>query len=180
MKKIKTFFSVLIMIFLISCGHFSKDKTVLCDRIQYDVIINNPDPGHYWWINNIEGSKREPFVRNVLDAAFSGEIRTYDYFNNPLTPKQLKAIGADTIYRTLKRTYPPYELYDTVIINKLEFSDISRIRFLEEWQYDKDKMLIDKKVLGIAPLIDRKDSEGNTIAVQPLFWIYFDKKYPIK
>lgn len=180
MKKIKTFFPVLIMIFLISCGNFSKDKTVLCERIQYDVIINNPDPGHYWWVNNIEGSKREPFIKNLFNAAFSGEMKAYDYFNNPLTIEQLKMIGADTIYRTLTRSYAPYDEYDTVIITNLEYEDVKRIRFLEEWQYDENNIAINKNVVGISPLIERRDSEGNMIAVQPLFWLYFDEKYPIK
>lgn len=175
MKNIKVLIPGLILIFLVSCGNFGKDKTVLCEKIQYDVQINNPDPGHYWWVNNIEGSKREPFVKNILNAAFSGEVKTYDYFNKLLTLKQLEEISSDTIYRTMKRTYPPYEIYDTIIINKLDFSDISKIRFLEEWKYDKDKIVIDKRVIGIAPIIDKKDNDGNLIAVQPLFWIYFDE-----
>ena len=180
MKKIKIIFPVLLMIFLVSCGNFGKDKTVICEKIQYDVPINNPDPGHYWWVNNIEGSKREAFINNLLKLAFSGVIQTYDYFNNPLTSNQLGTMYTDTLYRTLRRTYPPYELYDTMTINKMEFTDISKIRFLEKWEYNKDNLLINKKVIGIAPVIDKKDNEGNTIAVQPLFWIYFDEKYPIK
>lgn len=178
MKKMKIIFPVLLMIFMISCGNFGKDKTVICEKIQYDVLINNPDSGHYWWVNNIEGSNREPFIENILNLAFSGKIQTYDYFNNPLTINQLNSISADTLFRTLRRTYPPYELYDTVTINKMDFSDISRIRFLEKWEYDKDNLLIKKEVIGIAPVIARNDSEGNLIAVQPLFWIYFDEKYP--
>ncbi|MCD4773386.1 MAG: hypothetical protein K8R41_08405 [Bacteroidales bacterium] len=180
MKNIKTLVPVLIMIFLISCGNFSKDKTVLCERIQYDVIINNPDPGHYWWVNNIEGSKREPFIKNLFNAAFLGEVKAYDYFNNLLSVEQLKMIGADTIYRTLTRPYAPYDEYDTVIITKLEYEDVKRIRFLEEWLYDENEISINKKVVGIAPLIERKDGEGNMIAVQPLFWLYFDEKYPLR
>ena len=168
------------MLVLVSGGKFGDDISGLCERIQYDVIINNQDPGHYWWVNNIEGSKRESFIRNLFNTAFSGEVKAYDYFNNPLTPEQLKMIGADTIYRTLIRPYPPYDEYDTVIISKLEFADISRIRFLEEWYYDENEIAIDKKVVGIAPLIERRDGEGNMIAVQPLFWLYFDEKYPLR
>jgi len=180
MKKTKIIFPVLLMIFFVSCGNFSKDKTVLCDRIQYDVIINNPNPGHYWWVNNIEGSKREPFIQNLINAAFSGEVIAYDYFNNQLTIDQLKMIGADTVYRTLIRPFAPYDEYDTVIITKLDYEDIKRIRFLEEWQYDENEIVVDKKVIGIAPLIEKIDSEGNMLAVQLLFWLYFDEKYPIK
>jgi len=69
-----------------SCGSRSSDQEILATKIQYDVPVVNNDPQLDWWINNLEGSKREPFLKRMMEAAEKGEVRVFDYFNNPLTP----------------------------------------------------------------------------------------------
>ena len=69
----------------------SNKTEILAEKIQYDVPVVNNDPQLDWWINNIEGSKREPFLKRIMEAAEKGEVRVYDYFNHPLTPQQLPA-----------------------------------------------------------------------------------------
>ena len=170
----------LIFSMLTSCkDNTDKSKTVITERIQYDVNIKSPDPDYDRWVQNIDRLKREAFVNMIMDAAYSGKIQAYDYFNNPLTVEQIKSIGVDTIYKTLTRDYPPYDEYDTVIISKFELKDITKIRFLEEWYIDEDNLEIEKKITGIAPIIKKYDQNGNLLGFQPLFWLYLDKNYPI-
>ncbi len=165
---------------LTSCkDNTDKSKTVITERIQYDVNIKSPNPDYDPWVQNIDRRKRMTFVNKIMDAAYSGKIQAYDYFNNPLTVEQVKLIGVDTIYQTLKRVYPPYDEYDTVIISKFELKDITKIRFLEEWYIDEDNLEIEKKITGIAPVIEKYDQSGNLLGSQPLFWLYLDKNYPM-
>ena len=156
-----------------------KSKTVITERIQYDVNIKSPDPDYDRWVQNIDKHKREAFVNMIMDAAYSGKIQAYDYFNNPISVEQVKSIGVDTIYKILTRDYPPYDEYDTVIISKFELKDITKIRFLEEWYIDEDNLEIEKKIIGIAPVIEKYDQSGNLLGFQPLFWLYLEKNYPI-
>lgn len=153
-------------------------KEILAEKIQYDVPIISNNPQLDWWINNIEGSKREPFQKRIMEAAEKGDIRIYDYFNKPMTPGQIQAITTDTIYRTLTRTYPPYEEYDTMTIESISWRDITKIRFLEEWEWNPQTLEITKKVLGIGPLVNRE--HGGENYNQLLFWVYFDKRLPGK
>ena len=145
-------------------------------KIQYDVNITNNNPNYDPWIENINQSQRHAFVQNLLDAAYNGKVKTYDYFNKPLNLDELKNLSVDTIYKTLTRTYPPYDEFDTIIVNRINIRDINKIRFLEEWSINETNLVFEKKVIGIAPVIDKYDTEGNFLGKQPLFWIYPEGK----
>jgi hypothetical protein len=179
MQYTKYLLPVIMVVGLAACQHSLKsDLTIITQRIQYDVPIKSPNPEYDWWVQNIEGSQREDFVNMIFEAAYSGKVRTYDYFNHPLTPEQVRQIGyrRDTI--TMQRPVPPYTLFDTVIEAKLDLRLITRIRFLEEWTIDKKHFKIVKNILGIAPLMENYSENGELRGYMPLFWIYTDKRYP--
>lgn len=163
--------------FLISCNGTSK-KEILTEKIQYDVPVVNNDPRLDWWVNNLEGSKREPFLKRIMEAAEKGDVRLYDYFRQPLTPAAAISSLTDTLYKTLMRDRPPYEEYDTIIVMSVTSSDISRIRFLEEWRWDPATLEMEKKILAIGPVI-QKETAGSTYN-RLLFWIGTDKDFPGK
>ena len=163
---------------LFSCTDNSSRNEILTSKIQYDVPVNNNDPQLDWWINNIEGSKREPFLKRIMEAAGKGDVKACDYFNNPLTPAQVQSIGTDTIYQTLLRTYPPYEEYDTMIVSSITYRDIIKIRFLEEWKWDPVTLEMEKKILAIGP-VTKKEIAGENFN-QLLFWISLDDRFPGK
>jgi hypothetical protein len=168
----------IVMMSVSSCKINSSADEVLTSKIQYDVPINNNDPQLDWWINNIEGSKREPFLQRIIVAAENGEFRIFDYFNKPMTPAQIKSVGTDTVYTTLLRTYPPYEEYDTMIVSSISYRDIAKIRFLEEWKWDPESLEMDKKVLAIGPVIQKQF--GTESYSQLLFWISLDEAFPAR
>jgi hypothetical protein len=178
--KIQAISLVLILLIIgsTSCSDNAAKNEILTSKIQYDVPVSNNDPQLDWWINNIEGSKREPFLQRIMEAAEKGEVRLFDYFNNPLTPAQVISAGTDTTYQTLLRNYPPYEEYDTMIVRSVSYRDISKIRFMEEWTWDPKSLEISKKVLAIGPVI-QNEIAGESFT-QLLFWIYVDESYPGK
>jgi len=164
-------FLVLTMIFG-GCD-VERNDDILASKIQYDVPIFSVNPQLDWWINNLEGSKRDPFVKRIMEAAERGEVKAYDYFNKPLSPREVISMKMDTVYRTLTRNYPPYEEYDTVVYFELDYRDITKIRFLEEWRWDPETLEMEKEVLGIAPVvvIEYEGQEYN----RPLYWIYLEE-----
>lgn len=174
------FLSALFVLLLInSCTH-SQEKEIITERIKYDVEIKNPDQRADWWDRNIPGPSRENLINRVMDAAYSGKLNVYSNTGKLLTPDEVKNIGCEEIQVTFQRPDPPYESYDTIVVQKLNFRDITRLRFLEEWHFDKNEILIRKKTLGIAPVMESYDPEGKLRGYHPLFWIYFDDKYPLK
>ena len=172
-------------LFLVSCNHEKQGPTsgkpdLITERIQYDVDIKSPDPDFDWWVQNIEGLKRENFVHKILEMASSGKYRVYDYFNNPLSPAQVKNIGREVDSIQFQSPDPPYDVTDSVIIKNLDINEITRIKFLEEWSFVEGEQGIEKRVLGLAPMIKSYSEQGEFRGYSLLFWIYFDKGYPVK
>ena len=177
MKKVLFVFSASLIILISGgCGDKKEKYEVVTSLIQYDVPLKSDDPQLDWWVNNIEGSRREPFIKRIMNAASSGQFRVYDYFNNQLTSEQINAIGSDTVYQTLVREFPPYEEYDTMLVFTTDYRDIMKVRFLEEWTWDPESLDLKKRIIGIAPLASQ--AMGNQTYNRFLFWIYLDKGYP--
>ncbi len=117
-----------------------------------------------------------PFFSILMDAAISGEITVYntenDKFTNPLTPGEVASIGAsiDTVI-----TFDPetYEEQIQVVRNDLNPEDVKRFRIKEVWFFDKETSTMQVRILGIAPLLDVLDDQGNFRYEKPMFWVYY-------
>ena len=159
------FSAISIIISISSCKNNSlKDRTIITDHIQYDVLIDNPDAGHDWWRQNIEVSKHDKLINTIIRTALSGNVKIYDINNNSVTVEQLKKnlITIDSV--KLRNIEAPYEYYDTTIKTKLDIRKINKIRFNEKWYINKKSFQTIKKVTAICPMINDR----------PLFWIKFD------
>ena len=163
---------------IVSCNSANND--IVTERIQYDVRIKSPDSDMNWWEQNIEGIKRERLVKKIMEDAYAGKIQAYNYLNQPISAEDVKNIGKrdDTLF--MQSLQPPYEDSVTIIHERLKINDITKIRFLEEWCIDEKTLKIDKKVLGFAPMVEDYDDYGNKRGYKLLFWVYFDKRYPLK
>jgi hypothetical protein len=185
MKNLLAIFLFLCIVTLLSCGgdkkktDYSNEKQ-LTERIQYDVLIKTPDPDLDWWTQNIEGSKRETFVKTILNLAYEGKVKAYDILNDPMTPEQVKAIDnrCDTI--TMQNVDDPSKTYDTIIKQELDIQSITKVRFLEEWYLDENNYSFDKKICGVMLLKENYSDSMELRGYTPLFWIYFDDAYPAK
>lgn len=81
---------------------------------------------------------------------------------------------------TLTREYPPYEEFDTLVVNDLQLSDISKVRFLEEWYLNEETGLVTKKVIAMCPMLESYTESGELRGHLPLFWISYVKKFPLE
>lgn len=164
----------------LSCNREKKDnRTLLTDRIQYDVSIKNSDSTADWWMQNMDGRSREAFIKLIMEKAYSGKYETYDYFNHTaLSAEQVKAIGNRTDTLSIQRAAPPYDLYDTIMKTELRMGDILRVRFLEAWYWNEGSGQMEKEVTGICPLLENYTPTGEFRGNQPLFWIALSDKFP--
>jgi hypothetical protein len=181
MKKVLIFVSILLLFLnFTACNKQQKpERANVTQRIQYDVSIISPDPDYDWWVQNIEGSERENFVKNILNAVSDGKVKAYDFFSyKALASNDIKGIFRRTDTIALERPDPPHELIDTVLVHELSIKDISKIRFLEEWNMNGETLAFDKKVVGICPLVEAFTELGESKGYKPLFWVFLDQKYP--
>lgn len=117
-----------------------------------------------------------PLFTILMEAAENAEITVYsaedDKFTAPIDPEEIKNMGAkaDTI-----PFFDPitYEERDTIVYNVLNHLDVKRFRVKEIWYFDEEASTLQVRILGIAPLLDEYDEDGNFLFERPLFWVYY-------
>ena len=121
----------------------------------------------------------------VMDAMKEGSITAYDAssptdeFIVPLSYKEVmsKVEKADTM--TLQRDYPPYDFFDTLIVKHFRSTDVKRFRVKEDWFFDKQRSVMEVRIIGICPITEVFDAKGDFRGFQQLFWIYFPEARPV-
>ena len=119
----------------------------------------------------------KPFFTILMEAAINGEIAAYnvneyDKFEMKLQPDEIASMGSniDTVI-----TFDPetYEEQVQIVRNDLNPEDVKQFRIKEVWFFDENTSTMQVRILGIAPLIDVKDDNGNYRFTKPMFWIYY-------
>lgn len=118
------------------------------------------------------------FMTIVMDALREGSVTAYeitetDEFLIPLTYEEIMGRLERSDEIQLQRDYPPYDYYDTTIVTKFNPQDVKRIRIKEDWYFDKQRSQMDVRIIGICPVRDSYDENGNFRGFDPLFWLYF-------
>ncbi len=172
------FFLPVVMVLAGSCGN--KKGSVLTERIQYDVTITSPEKDLEWWVQNLENNKREIVVKSLVNVSKAGKNKVYDVLTyKEMTAEQIEERCKRKELMTLTRDYPPYEEFDTLVTNELQLSDITKIRFLEEWYLNEETGMITKKVIGMCPMLESYTESGELRGHLPLFWISYVKNFPL-
>lgn len=118
----------------------------------------------------------EPFFRILSDAASNGDLPVYSVDDDKFT----KRLSTDDVLSMLSKTdtivtFDPetYEEKVQIVRNDINWADVKRFRIKEIWFFDKETSTMQVRILGIAPLIDVKDSEGNFRYEKAMFWVYY-------
>ncbi|MBL0343412.1 MAG: gliding motility protein GldN [Bacteroidetes bacterium] len=115
----------------------------------------------------------------LYDAVKEGTLTSYmdEEFMTPMTREEFQRIGGAGVDTTqITDPEPPYLTRDTVIIREFSTSNVVAYRVKEEWFFDKQRSVIDVRIIGIAPLIYAVDDKGNRREGDlkiPIMWIYF-------
>jgi gliding motility associated protien GldN len=118
----------------------------------------------------------KPFAGILLDGAKSGTFTIFagddEKFTKPMDTTSLNSLifKRDTVTTIDPETY---EEIIKVVDNSINLEDIKRFRIKEKWFFDKNTSTMNVRILGIAPMIDIKDDEGNFRYELPMFWIYY-------
>lgn len=124
---------------------------------------------------------RKNLIDVVMDAISEGSLTAYgiedDEFTKPLTVKEIEAHGGsrtDTV--KMQRPDPPYDEYDTIIAREFSRDKVIGFRVKEDWFFDKQRSVIDVRIIGLAPMVyavgEKGDRRDGNIKI-PLFWIYY-------
>lgn len=119
---------------------------------------------------------KKPFFTILVDGVRDGALTAYsvedDEFSFPIAVEDVESMlfSVDSIEVIDPDTY---ETTIRVEPNETDPDDVKRFRIKEMWYFDAESSTMRVRILGIAPIIDKVDDDGNFVREQPLFWVYY-------
>lgn len=122
-------------------------------------------------------SGRKSLFDVIKEGIKEGTITAYngpadDEFSVPLTKDDAEKMFSrlDTQYVDNPETG---EMEMKVVAENLSSSDIKKYRLKEEWFFDKQKSVLEVRIIGMQLIKIKKDENGNFRSYEGLFWIYY-------
>ena len=112
-------------------------------------------------------------VEGSLTAYGTGPAGDDDEFRYPYTGTQVDSVLNPTVI------IPQFGPVTGEVIGSMEAQttlnsqDIVRYRLKEDWVWDRQRSQRHVRIIGMAPIIEKKDDEGNSQGLAPLFWLYY-------
>lgn len=126
---------------------------------------------------------RKNFMTNIMEAIELERIHAYSAQDSTTllpddTFKQLityqDAFGAFITTSTVEQVDEYGDVYYEEALDTIKWSrEITRFRIKEEVFFDKQRSLMETRILGIAPVIPQKNEDGDIESYTEAFWIYF-------
>jgi gliding motility associated protien GldN len=132
---------------------------------------------------------RKSLIDVIYSAILEGSITAYDNasmddeFREPMTSEDIKTIGGakdETVevvdWDAIAEGADPEEATTTRVVRK-EFNrnTIKKWRLKEEWVFDKQRSVMEVRIIGMAPLQEGRDEVDGQLTgtFDPLFWVHF-------
>ena len=111
-------------------------------------------------------------IEGSLVAYSTGAIGDEDEFTIPLSPDSIRSI-----LNPIERIDDWDEFGEKIgfkeIVTPIESDKITRYRLKEDWIWDRQRSERYVRIIGIAPMIEDYDNDGESIGFAPLFWLYY-------
>lgn len=117
------------------------------------------------------------FIEILIDAVKKGKVMAYspmdERFTTPFTKDQIMDVlvgKPDTVYIENPETG---ELEMKISRTDFDPNTITKYRVKEDVIFDRNLGRKVTRIIGLAPLLDKKSSSGEFIGTAPFFWLYY-------
>ncbi|WP_448701126.1 gliding motility protein GldN [Mucilaginibacter sp. AW1-3] len=136
-------------------------------------------------MNQYMVSPKGRLIDVLMAAVTAGELTAYDAspnpakgdpngdeFKTPLTAEQAKGKMTDSTVVHKFDAKTGEDVGSKRVAGEFNPDSILRFRIKEDWLFDKQRSVLEPRIIGIAPLV-RPKAAGVLLDYQPAFWIYF-------
>lgn len=129
-----------------------------------------------FYFPTVQHQNWKSFITVIMDALKQGKITAYDISGTdellvPITYNEIIARQTDTVHKMMRRPYPPYDEYDTIIVTQFDPTQVLRLRLKEDWYFDSKRSQMLVRIEAFCPVM-LKEHNGQQVPV-PLFWISY-------
>jgi gliding motility associated protien GldN len=131
----------------------------------------------------IQINNRKSLFSVIKMGILTGQLTAYgnpindDEFTKPLTLSE-----ATNVLRKIDTIY-----YDDLEGNRVSkpdtqwvtSSDIKQYWVKEDWFFDKQRSVLDVRIIGICPLKENRGDNGEVRGYSPMFWVYYPECRPL-
>lgn len=110
----------------------------------------------------LEIINKNPDARMFLDDSFSTVTTQADM--------DARLNSVDTIFVIDPVTY---EEKQEIVRNEFNWTSVKQFRLKEDWVFDEESATMQTRILGLAPIRDVIDDNGNYRGQEAMFWIYY-------
>lgn len=142
-----------------------------------------------WRIIDVREKMNQPFsfpeasLAQILgEGALAGDLTVYD----PVDDRFANPLSAAALHRSLFRT-------DSIVVWDVETGEetlklveqspdwnaVKRFRLKEAWFFDTRTASLRCRILGIAPMINVTNTQGDFLYERPLFWVHYPSARPL-
>jgi gliding motility associated protien GldN len=130
-----------------------------------------------------------PCLMSLFDvlksAILKGDLKAFanpifdDEFISELTKEEVSKmmISWDSTHQ-VENVNNPGEMIREPLKKELTAGNICQYWIKEDWFFDKQRSVMEARIIGICPLVQKLSEDGDVIGVKPLFWIYFPDARP--
>ncbi len=72
----------------------------------------------------------------------------------------------------------PGQYINTPVKKEIKAGNVCQYWIKEDWFFDKQRSVMEARIVGICPLVQKLSEDGDVIGLKPLFWIYFPDARP--
>jgi len=133
---------------------------------------------HVLYYPTVPINDRKSMFDVIKTSLLAGKLTAYnnpvldDEFKVPMTKSELENLftKVDTNYVENINT----GLTEPAIVRtEMGAEDVKQYWIKEDWFFDRQRSVMDVRIIGIAPLIESKTETGEVRGCKPIFWIYF-------
>lgn len=126
-------------------------------------------------INEI-GYERKSLFTIIIEAVKEGTITAYDQSSPGFKVALTKTEAEEKLSRevvTFEENLETGALTEVIVKEPIGGVDIAKYWIKEDWVFDRERSVMEVRIIGILPIINKIADDGSIAGQQGLFWIYF-------
>ncbi len=116
--------------------------------------------------------KHALLVDGSITAYYPGPILDDDEFKVPMLTSEVKALFS-SVDTTFTEDIETGEFVPVIQPIELNSSEIKMYKLKEDWFFDKQRSVLDVRIIGIAPMKENRGEDGEVRGYAEMFWLYF-------